>query len=155
MVAAGGFLGPLAATAVGSTMAGSTAAALGAGSMGALSSGIQSDWDLGSMLLGGGSAALSAGMGFNPAATTAQNLTKAGIQTAIGATRFIDPNLPTALNFANAAYGGVQSGDFTPLLRRGASYAFQNLVPGPYGRLGGMAIEYAGKDKKDDQKRKG
>jgi hypothetical protein len=147
MVAAGGFLGPLAATAMGSTMAGSTAAAIGAGSMGALSSGIQSDWDLGQMLMGGGSAALSAGMGFNPAATTAQNLTKAGVQTAMNATGFIDPNLPTALNFASAGYGGLKSGDWNPLLRRGASYAFQNFVPGPYGRLGALAIENTGKRK--------
>jgi len=145
LVAAGGFLGPIAATAMGSTMAGSTAAALGAGTMGTITSGIASDWDPTATLLGGGTAAFSAGMGFDPTATMAQKLTQAGIDTAIGATGFINPNLPIALNLGRGAYTGATTGKFDPLLRRGASYALQGLLPQPYGQLAALAVQAQGR----------
>jgi hypothetical protein len=142
MVAAGVFLGPLAATALGSTMGAGTAATLGGGFMGTLSSGIQSDWDPGAMVLGGAGGMMAGGFNpFNPtAAIVAPTLKQAAVNLAIGEAGNIDPNLATALSFANAGYGALKTGNFSQLARKGAGYVFGKTVPGLPGKVGEYAI---------------
>jgi hypothetical protein len=154
MVAAGAFLGPAALGAMGSTVSTGAAQAIGGGFMGGLSSGIQSDWDLGATALGAAGGAASGG--WNPftaggplsaAALRGISPTNLAINTAIAESANINPHLATALSFGRAGLGGVKTGNWDPLLRKGAAYAFQNYVPGPYGKVGGMLIEQSGKRK--------
>lgn len=146
MVAAGVFLGPLAATALGSTMGAGTAATLGGGFMGTLSSGIQSDWDPGAMALGGAGGMMAGGFNpFNPAAAfasnaTAPSLTNLAVNTAIQESANIDPNLALALSLGKAGVTSFQTGNFSPLLKKGAGYLFGQTVPGLPGKLGEYAI---------------
>ena len=150
MVAAGVFLAPMAVTALGgtvgagagATMTMGTAQALGGGAMGALSSGIQSNWDPASMVLGGAGGAATGG--FNPFASGAMaggvSGTNLAINTAIAETANINPDLATALSFAKVGVGGLKTGNFAPLAKRGAGYLFGKTVPGLPGKLGEYAI---------------
>jgi hypothetical protein len=149
MIAAGVFLAPLAVGALGgsigagasATMTLGTAQAIGGGVMGGLASGIQSDWDPAATVMGMGSGAATGG--FNPFASTMAagvSPTNLAINTAIAESANINPDLATALSFAKVGVGGLQSGNFAPLARKGAGYLFGKTVPGLPGKVGEYAI---------------
>ena len=150
MIAAGVFLAPLAVGALGgtvgagasATMTLGTAQALGGGLMGGLASGIQSDWDPAATLMGTAGGAATGG--FNPFASGAMaggvSGTNLAINTAIAETANINPDLATALSFAKVGVGGLKTGNFSPLARKGAGYLFGKTVPGLPGKIGEYAI---------------
>jgi hypothetical protein len=153
IIAAGVFLAPLAVGALGgtvgagagATMSLGTAQALGGAVGGTIASGVQSDWDPAATLMGtaGGAAA----GGFNPFAggglsgmAGGVSPTTLAINTAIQETGNINEYLPLALGLGKNAVIGAQTGNFTPLLRKGAGYLFGQTVPGLPGKLGEYAI---------------
>jgi hypothetical protein len=149
IVAAGVFLAPAAVGALGgtvgagagATMSMGTAQALGGALGGTISSGIQSNWDPTSTFLGAAGGAATGG--FNPFASTMAagvSPTNLAINTAIAETANINPDLATALSFAKVGVGGLKTGNFAPLAKRGAGYLFGKTVPGLPGKVGEYAI---------------
>jgi hypothetical protein len=149
IVAAGVFLAPMAVGALGgtvgagagATMSMGTAQALGGALGGTISSGIQSDWDPTATIMGMAGGAATGG--FNPFASTMAagvSPTNLAINTAIAETANINPDLATALSFAKVGVGGLKTGNFAPLARKGAGYLFGKTVPGLPGKVGEYAI---------------
>jgi hypothetical protein len=66
--------------------------------------------------------------------------TNLAINTAIAETANINPDLATALSFAKVGVGGLKTGNFAPLARKGAGYLFGKTVPGLPGKVGEYAI---------------
>lgn len=57
-------------------------------------------------------------------------------------------DLSTALSFGRSGLQSINEGSFSPLLRKGASYALSRTLPYPYGPLAGFAVENVGRQRK-------